>query len=155
MKAKKQNPVTDPLGTLLRLLRPAFRGTYAAVEASLENTGVSAPMLGMLEALSDGQARTVPDMARELLIPRQFSLKLAVKLLELGHVARETRDTHRNSHAYRITQSGITITRATRLREQVMSRELRKQLTNREIRIASEVLKKIAAQFPMAANGDE
>lgn len=155
MKNGDQVTAADQIGELLRLLRPAFRGTYAAVEANLESTGITAPMLGMLELLSDARGRSVPDMAKELLIPRQFSLKLAGKLVEQGHAVREHTDAHRKAYTYNITPSGKAMLRLIRQREHAASKELRKTLTNREIDIASRVLRKIAQHFPMAASGDD
>lgn len=92
--------------TVILLVRPLFRHLLKSVENNLEGSGISVPMRGMMELLLDTGPQTVPQLARALLIPRQFALQIANDLRDAGLVEQVVNLAHKRSWLIRLTPEG-------------------------------------------------
>lgn len=96
----------DALYGVIRLLRPLFKTLYNAVEANLAGTGVTIPMRGLMECLTGAGPRTVPQLARMLMLKRQVVQRMVNELIDAGFGEAVANEAHARSSLIRLTDAG-------------------------------------------------
>ena len=91
---------------VIRRVRPLYRVLVSAVDRSLEGTGVSVALRGILEQLAESGPLTVPDLARAHSVGRQFVQRLIDQAEGDGLVERQLNPAHRRSALFALTRKG-------------------------------------------------
>lgn len=104
---------------IIRHIRPLHRYLAEAVSIELEGTGITVPMRSVLEFLNEQGERTVPNIARELMLKKQYVQTIVNDLLREELVGRIENPAHRRSWLIAITADGRRHINAIREREQV------------------------------------
>lgn len=132
---------------VLSLLRPSYHATYRAVERNLLDSGITAPVRGLLQLLADGESRTVPQIARQLRIPRQFALRLVDEAVALALVGRTLNPDHKRAHFVQITPAGASLIAIIQTREWDAVRPLMEKLPQEDLDATARVLSELIAYF--------
>ncbi len=109
----------NTLYEIIRYIRPLHRYLVEAVSIELEGTGVTVPMRAVLEYLNENGERTVPNIARSLMLKKQYIQDIVNDLLDEELVERIENPAHRRSWLIGITPHGTGKINAIRRREQV------------------------------------
>jgi DNA-binding MarR family transcriptional regulator len=96
----------DALYGVIRLVRPLFKTLYNAVEGNLAGTGVTIPMRGLMECLAEAGPRTVPQLARLLMLKRQVAQRMVNELMDAGFGEAVANEAHSRSPLIRLTEAG-------------------------------------------------
>jgi DNA-binding MarR family transcriptional regulator len=108
----------NTLYEIIRYIRPLHRYLAEAVSTELEGTGVTVPMRAVLEYLNENGAQTVPNIARSLMLKKQYVQDIVNDLLGEELVERIENPAHRRSWLIGITADGTRKINAIREREQ-------------------------------------
>lgn len=138
------------LYAVIQAVRPLFRHLVKAVGSNLEGSGISVAMRGMLERLVEAGPQTVPDLARALLIPRQFAQQIANELRDLGLTEPIINPAHRRSWLISLTPEGTAAFARIRMREQVVVKEAAEGLSAEDLATCLRVLQHLSAHFEAA-----
>jgi DNA-binding MarR family transcriptional regulator len=93
---------------IIRLIRPVHRRLARAVEAKLNNTGITVGMRAVMEVLEEAGPHSVPEIARVLFLARQQVQLLANGLEEAGLIQRRNNPAHKRSPLFSLTETGQT-----------------------------------------------
>ena len=137
----------EDLYAVIRHVRPLFRHLYAAVEQALRDLGYSVPERGVLERLHDGGPQTVPQIARTLLVQRQFVQRVVNDLLIRGLVERRTNPASRKSWLIALTPAGEEAFAEIRRRENAVSAPIAAALPAAEVATCERVLAHMTLEF--------
>jgi DNA-binding MarR family transcriptional regulator len=113
--AEKANTLYE----IIRYIRPLHRYLAEAVSIELEGTGITVPMRAVLEYLNENGEKTVPNIARSLMLKKQYVQDIVNDLLDEELVERIENPAHRRSWLIGITAVGKGKINAIREREQV------------------------------------
>ncbi len=95
----------EDLYDVLRHVRPLHQHSAKAVADALAGRDVTMPMRAVLERLTGGPL-TVPQIARELWLPRQVVQRLTDAAVALGYVRWTDNPAHRRSKLAELTPDG-------------------------------------------------
>lgn len=109
----------NTLYEIIRYIRPLHRYLAEAVSIELEGTGVTMPMRAVLEYLNENGEKTVPNIARSLMLKKQYVQDIVNDLLDKELVKRSENPAHQRSWLIGITAVGTGKINAIREREQV------------------------------------
>lgn len=147
MKKPTSGQVRQPAYAVIRAVRPLFKHLLKAVENNLDGTGVTVPMRGMLERLSEAGPQTVPQLARALLIPRQFAQQVANELREGGWVEQVANHAHKRSWLIGLTPEGKAMLQRVLARELATIRDAAKGLAADDLEACLRVLVHLTDAF--------
>lgn len=91
---------------IIRLLRPLYKHLEKAVQDRLRAYGHSVIERAVLEALHPTHLKTVPQIAQELLVERQFIQRTANDLRAQGWITRLPNPQHKRSFLFQLTPAG-------------------------------------------------
>lgn len=132
---------------VIRRVRPLFRALVTAVEYELRDSAVSVPMRGVLETLQDGGRQTVPQIARELDVKRQFVQRLVDEAIACGLVRHVDNPMHKRSSLFELTREGSRTFAAIRRRENRIIRRASGELSSADVAATNRVLSRMLAGF--------
>lgn len=147
MKKHSSGRTTQPAYAVIRAVRPLFKHVLKAVESNLDGTGFTVPMRGMLERLSEAGPQTVPQLARVLLIPRQFAQQVANELREGGWVEQVANHAHKRSWLIGLTPEGEAMLQCILARELATIRDAAKGLSTDDLEACLRVLVHLTDAF--------
>lgn len=136
---------------IIRLVRPLFRHLYKAVEDALAGTGVTIPMRGVLEALETGGLQTVPQIARTLMVQRQFTQVVVNALTERGWVEPLSNRAHKRSPLLRLTPEGAATLAAVKAHEFSVIERVASDLPADDVEACRRTLTELTAYFGAVA----
>jgi DNA-binding MarR family transcriptional regulator len=96
----------DDLFKLICLTRPLLQEIELAVQENLIGTGLTVGMRAVLQILFLHGPMTVPNLARQLEIQRQYVQELVNRNCEEGYTARESNPAHKRSFLIALTPKG-------------------------------------------------
>jgi DNA-binding MarR family transcriptional regulator len=140
---KKANTLYE----IIRYIRPLYRYLAEAVSIELEDTGVTVPMRAVLEYLNENEEKTVPNIARSLMLKNQYVQDIVNDLLDEELVERIENPAHRRSWLIGITAVGAGKINAIREREQVNLVKVGADLKLNEIRTCLRVMAHLHDSF--------
>lgn len=143
----------DKLYQVIRHIRPLFRYLYKAVDDHLVGTGVTIPMRGVMETLSDRGALTVPGIARELEVKRQVVQETVDQLRQRGWVQRSSNEVHKRSWLIDLTPEGRAVFAGVRHRENAVAAQVAASLSLADLDATLRVLSQMKESFRAIANG--
>lgn len=149
------NTATAPsVYEIVRLVRPLFRHLLKAVEDRLVGTGVTVPMRGVLERLHDSGQQTVPQIARALMIQRQFVQVTVNELVARGWAELAPNPAHRRSPLVRLTTAGRNTIGGVLAREAEVIAIVAAELDNADVEVCRAVLARLTDYFATVAGQD-
>lgn len=141
--AEKANTLYE----IIRYIRPLHRYLAEAVSIELDGTGVTVPMRAVLEYLNENGEKTVPNLARSLLLKKQYVQDIVNDLLDEELVERIENPAHQRSWLIRITSNGAGKINAIREREQVNLIKVGADLNMDEIKTCQRIIAHLHASF--------
>ncbi len=151
------HPSSDPVAQLyqgVQLTRPLLRHITAAVEAELAGTGVSVGMRAVLEALSEADTATLPDLTARLGLKRQFIHRMLAEALNIDMAEALPHPRRRNGHTYRLTRRGRATIERIRARENARLAEFLGRISADDVAPFLRVQAALNHFFLQMANGD-
>ncbi len=145
----------DEVYEVIRLVRPLFRHLLKAVEDKLVGTGVSVPMRGVLERLYDHGPQSVPQIARALLIQRQFTQVTLNALVEQGWVETLPNRAHKRSPLFALSSEGRSTFEAVKARELALIAQIAPALSSADIQACTRVMNVLTQHFGEIAEGEQ
>ena len=136
---------------IIRLVRPLFRHLLKTVESNLAGSGVTVPMRGVLERLSESGPQTVPRLAEVLLIPRQFAQQIVNELHRAGLTEQVSNQSHKRSWLIRLTPAGEDCFRRIRKQEQSVTRSIARGMRQDDVETCLRVLSHMTTGFEAVA----
>lgn len=140
-------PTAASLYLVIRQVRPLFKRLLKAVEDNLTGSGIDVPMRGVLERLIDAGPQSVPQIARALLIQRQFTQRVVNALLKMGLVERLENVAHKRSWLIGATPKGHAAFETIRRREVAVIAEVARGLDAAEVETCRRVLAHLNREF--------
>ncbi|MGE0041458.1 MAG: MarR family winged helix-turn-helix transcriptional regulator [Vicinamibacterales bacterium] len=137
----------DTRTTLESLADETRRLFYRLRAASAHAHGgndVTAGLRGVMQAIADAGAQTVPQMARARLVSRQHIQVLVDELVERKLVELLNNPAHKRSKLVRLSTQGRKVFERMRRRERRIFAELDLPIGERELRKASRVLRAVS-----------
>jgi len=131
------------LGTVIEETRALFLRLRFVAEKIHIMGAMSGGFRGVLLQLDGSAPQTVPQMARARPVSRQRMQVLVNRLADRGLVELIDNPAHKRSRLVRLTQEGEEFVTALRRREEQLLAELPIDVTENDLRTATEVLKKL------------
>jgi DNA-binding MarR family transcriptional regulator len=145
----------EALYGVIRLVRPLFKTLHSVVEANLAGTGVTVPMRGLMESLTEAGPRTVPQLARLLMLKRQVVQRMVDELIEAGFGETAVNEAHARSPLIRLTDKGRAAFAALRAAEHTRTVPVAARLSAVDVEACRRVLAAMIEAFrPSANQGD-
>ncbi len=133
---------------IINLVRPLYKTLEKAVEDLLqEEKDITVIRRAVLEQLSMNSALTVPQIAKNLLVERQFIQRVCNDLIEMAHVQRIANPTHQKSWLMELTESGTKVISRIKASEAERIEMVVDSLDPAELAISLNVLNKILFGF--------
>lgn len=132
---------------LVWLSRPLHQEVEQAVESLLSETPVTVRMRAVLEALEEKGASSVPEVARALLIKRQYVQLMMNEVVAAGYGVREENPGHKRSPKFALTEAGGALIFQVRAKEQKTLQSMAGQFTKAEIATALKVTRAVLDGF--------
>ena len=132
---------------VIQLLRPAVRHIGTNVEIKSRSLGLSVGMRATLEILLDNGPQTVPDIARLLLVERQYIQRSVNDLLAADMVTREANPKHKRSYLIGHSEKGRRAFKDLKSVEEEVLRELRQQIPLEDVQASHKTLKALTEHF--------
>ncbi|WP_051609572.1 MarR family winged helix-turn-helix transcriptional regulator [Terasakiella pusilla] len=132
---------------LIRLLRPLYKQLEKAVQERLKPYGHSVIDRAVLEALHPDHSKTVPQIAHELMVERQFIQRTVNELRSEGWVRRLTNPHHKRSFLFQLTPSGRDRIEEILQAEHTVLAEIMGDIPLDDIHTARTVLQHLATSF--------
>src|SRR5690606_39996339 len=123
----------ERLAELYLVVGPLYRRVLRAVEEDAAATGVGAGERAILDMLRRHGPMTVPDMAREQELTRQFVQRMVNAAADAGLVETVANPQHRRSRLIRLTPTGQAAIDAVAAREHAQLRQACEGLTTEQI----------------------
>ena len=141
---RDQRQAFEPLS---RAVRSLFHKMGAAVNLLHEGDGITAGMRAVLESVTEGGPKTVPEMARARPVSRQHIQTLVNELLDAGYVEYRNNPAHRGSKLVAPTRAGAAAFAALRAREAAALTRLSMDIDAREMARATQALTQLIEGF--------
>jgi len=145
----------DKLYRLIVAVRLAFNRLKSIAEELHRDLGITVAMRGILEALSDDGAQTVPAIARKKGVSRQHIQVNVDALLAAGLVELQDNATHRRSPLVLLTAKGRKTFLEVRRREAGILADLAGGLGARALEDAARVLEALNARLTQREEKDD
>lgn len=113
--------------------RPLMQAAEATVERGLDGTGLTVRMRAILEILHRQGALTVPDLARELDIQRQYVQLMVNETCTADLTKKQQNPRHKRSHEIILTQAGTELISKVLERETALVEQLSDHFTEQDI----------------------
>jgi DNA-binding MarR family transcriptional regulator len=143
--ARGERAPEQTLYDVIRHVRPLHRTLAKLVEDRLAGTGVTVAMRAVVERLHEHGPETVPQVARGLLLGRQFVQRVVNQLLEAGLAEALPNPAHRRSPLLRLTPEGVAGLGRIKAREEEFLREVVADLSPRDVEACLRVVAHLAA----------
>ncbi|MGE3273781.1 MAG: MarR family winged helix-turn-helix transcriptional regulator [Vicinamibacterales bacterium] len=124
--------------------RRLFYRLRAASAHAHGGNDVTAGLRGVMQAIADGGAQTVPQMARARLVSRQHIQVLVDELAERRLVELVNNPAHKRSKLVRLSTQGRKVFERMRRRERRVFDKLDLAVAERELRKAARVLRSVS-----------
>lgn len=134
------------LYSLLWLTRPLHQEIETAVSHSLPE-GVTVRMRAVLEALRESGAATVPAIARDLSIKRQYVQLMMNDLITGGYAQALDNPAHKRSSLFDLTDQGAALIFKIRSAEQKTLHEMATDLDAQDVATALKVSTQLLQRF--------
>jgi len=134
---------SDQIFRLMWLSRPLMQRVERLVRLGLEGTGVSVRMRAVLEILDEKGPLTVPDLAHDLQIQRQYVQVMVNEVLAEGLMERKPNPRHRSSQLIALTPLGQGIISKVIARERQTAELMAEEFSDDEIAIALGVTERL------------
>lgn len=131
----------------IRHLRPAFRHIAASVETRSAILGLSTGTRACLEILKENGDLPVPEIAKSLMVERQYIQRNVNELLDRQLVIRKPNPKHKRSTLISITETGSALICQLKEVEGVVLDELDKRISSAQIDGAIHVLSTLSQYF--------
>lgn len=133
------------LAEVYQVLGPLYRKVSRTVDRLQPQMGMSTGVRNVLEQLRGSVGLTVPQMARDQELSRQFVQRMVNEAAAAGWVRTQPNPAHRKSPMIVITEAGTTAIAAVIAREYQLMAQVPGGLTDQEIRAALKVLTAMSA----------
>ena len=134
---------------VIKQVRPAFKYLTKAVENNLEGTGLTIGMRAVLELLSQRGDSTVPEIARQMSVERQYIQLVVNDLIKLCLVSKIPNPSHKRSLLIKLTPEGLTNLDNILAREEENIKKVSKSLSKSDIETALRVMQHMTENFRM------
>ncbi|MFC7343812.1 MarR family winged helix-turn-helix transcriptional regulator [Saccharopolyspora griseoalba] len=157
----KSDPLPpDELGPRLAevyaVVGPLYRRAARVVEQQTPSTGLSVGVRAVLERLElAGVPETVPQIARNLELSRQFVQRMVNESLERGFVELDTNPAHRRSSLVRLTEPGLAAIRAVQAGEHEAMGAVAGGITGAEVDTTLRVLQQMLTALERREPGQD
>lgn len=141
----------DDLYRLIWLSRPLMQAAETSVERGLSGTGLTVRMRAILEILHVHGDATVPELAAQLEIKRQYVQLMVNETLEAGLISKRMNPRHKNSALLTLTERGAALIEAVVAREQDLVRQIGADLDAADVGVALDIVQKLIARLKQAA----
>ncbi|WP_202879527.1 MarR family winged helix-turn-helix transcriptional regulator [Serinicoccus kebangsaanensis] len=131
------------LAEVYGVLGPIYRRVARIVERDQEVMGMSVGVRAVLDQLRHEGDLTVPEMAREQALSRQFVQRMVNDALEAGFVRLRDNPAHRRSRLVQLTAAGRQAIGAVHDRERGLLAEVGGELTGAELDATLRVLRQM------------
>ncbi len=138
---------SEDIKSIIDLVRPVFHGLYRAAETKLRARDISVPQRGMLQNLLEKGAQTVPSLARNLLVQRQFALRLANELETMRLIERKPNPAHKRSDRFQLSSAGATLIAEVLSEEAAVSAWALAGVSDDDLRATAHVLAALRSRF--------
>ncbi len=135
------------LYNVIRHLRPAFKHISRLVEIRSEQAGLSVGTRAVLEQLVENGPKSVPDMARSLMVERQYIQRCVNSLLTDGLVSRTPNPAHKKSWLIDLEKEGRDRFQILKIDELAILDAVSASLSPSEIRSAIKVMAALSDNF--------
>lgn len=128
--------VMNQINQLYRIIwqsRPLMQAAEATVECGLNGTGLTVRMRAILEILHRQGALTVPDLARELDIQRQYVQLMVNETCTAGLTEKQQNPRHKRSYEIILTHAGTELISSVLARETALVERLSDHFTEQDI----------------------
>lgn len=143
----------DDLYRFVWMTRPLLRSIEAAVERTLEGSGLTVRMRAVLEVLYAEGAMAVPSLARALQIERQYVQLMVNETLEAGLTAREANPAHKRSPLINLTPKGRELLEKVRAAEARNLKTISSEIAGDDVAAARRVQEHLIEAFDRIARG--
>ncbi len=120
---------------------PLYRRAFRAVEAAEHIEGASVGVRAVLDLLREHQPMTVPQMARELALSRQFVQRMVNDAVQRSWVRTLANPAHQRSSLIELTRRGRTVIEAILDREHAVLAQLGGDITEDDAATTLRVLR--------------
>ncbi|MEP3247634.1 MAG: MarR family transcriptional regulator [Sneathiella sp.] len=135
------------LYAVIRHLRPAFKHISKLVEIRSAEAGLTIGMRAVLEQLYEEGPKTVPDIARSLMVERQYIQRTANALMAEKLISRLPNPAHKKSWIFDLTEEGGHRFTSLKRREIAILQKIAKDLSASEIASAITVMSTLSETF--------
>jgi len=135
------------LGALIVEVRRAFQALRAVADGLHRDLGITAAMRAVMEHLSDGTPRTVPQVARDKNVTRQHIQQIANALLDARLIHALANPRHQASQLLVLTPLGKETFAEIRRREAAALSKVAKRLHNPDLDYAAATLRDLTAHL--------
>lgn len=141
------NQKANSLYDVIRKIRPAFRNISKVVELRSELFGLNVGTRATLEILFEQGNQTVPEMASQLEVERQYIQRCVNELIEKTLIEKLQNPAHKRSYLYAVTSAGKETFSALKQAETEILSNISTQLSSTEIEDAIKVMSCLATEF--------
>jgi len=141
------NSKARSLYDVIRQIRPAFRNISKVVEIRSELFGLTIGTRATLEILYEHGKQTVPEMAAQLEVERQYIQRCTNELIKAAHVEKLQNPAHKRSYLYTLTPQGKDVFSALKQAETKILGEISTHLSPAEIEGAIKVMSCLTTEF--------
>lgn len=141
------NQKANSLYDVIRKIRPAFRNISKVVELRSELFGLNVGTRATLEILFEQGNQTVPEMASQLEVERQYIQRCVNELIEKTLIEKLQNPAHKRSYLYAVTSAGKETFSALKQAETEILSNISTRLSSTEIEDAIKVMSCLATEF--------
>jgi DNA-binding MarR family transcriptional regulator len=145
--------LADRLAEVYLVVGPLYRKVARVVEHAQPVMGMSVGVRAVLDQLRRGGDLTVPQMARDQDLSRQFVQRMVNDARDAGWVKLVDNPAHRRSSLVHLTRSGARAIGAVTTREHELLRQVGGDLTGAEIDATLRVLTQMLAALEVVERG--
>jgi DNA-binding MarR family transcriptional regulator len=132
---------------VIRHIRPAFKHIAKSVETKTEQAGLTTGTRAVLEILVEKGPQTVPQLALDLLVERQYIQRNVNALLKIDLAQRHPNPAHKRSYFIEVTPTGRAQFLTLQQAEFAVLQSIGKTLQDHEITSAIKVMQTLSEGF--------
>jgi DNA-binding MarR family transcriptional regulator len=137
----------DASYAIIRLLRPLYKHLEKAVHERLQAYGHTVIERAILEALHNTPQKTVPQIAQDLIVERQFIQRTINDLRAQGWVTRLTNPLHKKSFLFQLTPAGQDRIEKILKAEQAVLADIMRDIPLQDIQTTHTVINHLTTAF--------
>ncbi|MBS9717343.1 MarR family winged helix-turn-helix transcriptional regulator [Pseudohalocynthiibacter aestuariivivens] len=138
---------SDLLYDLILLARPIHQQVEAAIAAMLSETTVTVRMRAVLEQLENLETATVPQVAKQLGIQRQYVQVMMNEVEAAGLVKKQVNPAHKRSVLFELSSAGKNVITQIRKAEMAVVESISQELTFDSVNKAHQVAEHVLEGF--------